>query len=112
MHRTDAFVRVYRAANSTEAHVIRGFLEQRDIRVRLFGEGLSSGLGELPAEVIEVEIHVPAGSRKLARQLIEEYERQPATADDAADQWTCNGCGEMNPVTFGVCWNCQGPDDK
>lgn len=109
MSRSDAFVRVYRAANATEAHVIRGLLEQYSITVRLFGEGLSSGLGELPVEVIEVEIHVPTGYRQLARQLIAEYEIRPSAAGDIASEWQCKVCGEDNPASFGLCWNCQRP---
>jgi hypothetical protein len=107
MNRSDNFVRVYRAANATEAHVIRGLLEQHDIKVRLLGESLSSGFGELPAEVIEVEIHVPSGYRQFARQLIDEYEIRPSVAADRANDWKCKACGELNPATFGLCWNCQ-----
>ena len=107
MNRNDAFERVYRAANATEAHVIRGFLEQYGIKVRLLGEGLSSGLGELPVDVIEVEIQVPAGYCQLARQLIDEYEVRPSTVGDTSGEWKCKACGEVNPEIFGVCWNCQ-----
>lgn len=103
----EIFVRIYRAANATEAHIIRGLLEQHDIRVRLRGEGLSSGFGELPAEVVEVEVQVPTGYRQLARQLIDEYETRSPAADSAASEWRCMGCGEPNPATFAVCWNCQ-----
>lgn len=102
---SESFVRVYRAANATEAHLIKGMLEQYGMTVRLFGEGLSSGLGELPAEVVEVEIQVPTGFRQLARQLCEEYETDAAGA--AAD-WRCAGCGEENPAGFEACWNCGG----
>lgn len=107
MSDTSNFVRIYRAANSTEAHVIRGLLEQQGIQVHLFGEELSSGIGELPADVIEVEIHVPKGYRQLARQLIEEYEIRPSAAGEAGGEWKCQVCSEDNPATFGVCWNCQ-----
>ncbi len=107
MNRNDAFERVYRAANATEAHVIRGFLEQYGIEVRLFGEGLSSGLGELPVDVIEVEIHVPTAKRQLARQLIDDYEVRPSVDGDVSGEWACQSCGESNPQSFGVCWNCQ-----
>lgn len=107
MDRSAVFERVYRAANATEAHIIRGFLEQYGIEVRLFGEGLSSGLGELPVDVIEVEIHVPTGYRQLARELITEYEVRPSAADDMSGEWQCRACGEVNPQSFGTCWNCQ-----
>ena len=109
MSGSDIFVCIYRAANATEAHVIRGLLEQNSIRVRLLGEDLSSGIGELPIDVIEVEIHVPTGYRQLARQLIDEYEIRPSVVGEAGFEWTCKACGEDNPATFGVCWNCQRP---
>ena len=63
MNSAENLVRIYRAGNVTEAHVIRGLLEQHGIRVQLLGEHLSSGFGELPAEVTEVELRVPAVSR-------------------------------------------------
>ncbi|MFQ5635559.1 MAG: putative signal transducing protein, partial [Gammaproteobacteria bacterium] len=47
----DAFVRIYRAANGLEAHMIKGMLEQHGMQVRVFGIGLSSDVGELPADV-------------------------------------------------------------
>lgn len=112
MNSLNNYVRVYRAANATEAHVIRGLLEQHDIRVRLLGEGLSSGLGELPVEVIEVEIQVPSLYRQRARELIDEYEVRPATADAMSNDWICKDCEEANPATFGLCWNCQRPADR
>ena len=108
----DRFVRVYRAANVTEAHVIRGLLEQHDIRVRLRGEGLSSGFGELPAEVIEVEIQVPFLCRDRARELIDDFENHSVTGTDSAGEWRCSGCREANPATFGVCWKCGTPADR
>lgn len=109
MDRSAVFERVYRAANATEAHIIRGFLEQYGIEVRLFGEGLSSGLGELPVDVIEVEIHVPTGYCQLARELITEYEVRPSVAGDTSGEWQCRACGEANPQSFGTCWKCQQP---
>ncbi len=112
MSRPGNFASIYRAANATEAHVVRGLFEQHGIEVRLVGEGLSSGLGELPAAVVEVEIHVPTGDRQLARQLIDEYEMRPSAAGSATDEWQCTSCGETNPATFGACWNCQHRADE
>ena len=106
MTAADRFVRVYRAANSMEAHVIRGLLEQHDIEVRLKGDGLSSAFGELPAEVIEVEIQVPSIFRIRAEELIKDYERRSAPGHESAGEWQCRRCHETNPATFGVCWNC------
>ena len=112
MSSTENMVRVYRAANATEAHVIRGLLEQHDIRVRLIGEHLSSGFGELPAEVTEVELHVPAVFEQLARQLISEYEQRATSGRESGPDWICAHCGESNPADFGVCWNCNAPANQ
>jgi len=97
-----AFVRVYRAANSAEAHLLKGLLEQHGMPVRMFGESLSGGLGDLPAEVMQVDIEVPVGYRQYARELIEEYEGRGT----AAAAWTCARCSESNPPSLDVCWNC------
>ena len=106
-HSATNFVRVYRAANSMEAHLIKGMLEGYDMRVRLFGDGLSSAIGELPTDVIQVEIQVQKSFELLARQLIEEYEsRSQSKSPDSVD-WTCPACHEVNPENFDVCWSCQ-----
>ena len=97
-----AFVRIYRAANSTEAHLLKGLLEQHGMPVRMFGEGLAGGLGELPVDVMQVDIEVPVGYRKFARELIAEYEG--GGTESAA--WACGRCGESNPNSFDVCWSC------
>ncbi|TDJ46058.1 MAG: DUF2007 domain-containing protein [Gammaproteobacteria bacterium] len=99
---TKAFVQVYRAANSTEAHLLKGLLEQYGMPVRMFGEGLAGGLGELPADVMQVDIEVPVGYRQYARELIEEYENHGV----ASVAWICVRCAESNPPSFDICWNC------
>lgn len=102
------FVRIYRAANSTEAHLLKGLLEQHGILVRIFGDGLSSGVGELPVDVMQVELQVKRGYRQLARQLILEYESRACENGAGAALWTCSQCNEENPTAFDICWNCQG----
>ena len=102
------FVRVYRAANSVEAHLIRGMLEQHGISVRILGDGLSSGIGELPLDVVQVEVQVPPGFSALARQLIDEYERGNREPASGRSAWTCSCCGEDCPHEFAICWNCGG----
>lgn len=101
------YVRVYRAANATEAHLLKGLLEQHGISVRIFGDGLSSGVGELPVDVIQVEIQVPEQHHKKARDLIEEYESHARDKDVREHDWICKNCGESNPAAFDVCWQCN-----
>ena len=101
------FVRVYRAANSTEAHLLRGILEQHRVPVRVVGDVLAAGIGELPMDVIQVELQVPSGFRQLARQLIDEYERGNREPAGESRVWICAKCGEQCPDEFAVCWNCS-----
>lgn len=103
---TKRFVRVYRAANSVEAHLIRGMLEQHGISVRILGDGLASGIGELPMDVVQVEVQVPPGFSELARQLIDEYERGNREGVSTTVVWRCASCGEDCPDEFALCWNC------
>lgn len=107
--KNNEFVRVYRAANSTEGHLIKGMLEHHGMLVRIFGDGLSSGVGELPADVLQVEIQVEQGYRELARRLISEYEEYARKERFAADRWFCQECKEENPAEFDMCWKCQRP---
>lgn len=102
----NTYVQVYRAANSVEAHVLRGTLENHGIPVRIVGEGLSSGIGQLPLEVVEVVVQVPSGYRDLARQLVEDYERRRQEPAGNSSDWSCARCDERCPDEFAVCWNC------
>jgi hypothetical protein len=103
---SSAYTRVYRAANTVEAHMLKGMLEQHGVRARILGGGLSSGVGELPVDVIQVSIEVPVGYRQLARELIEAYESGRADGTSGIDAWVCGDCNESNPASFDVCWQC------
>jgi hypothetical protein len=28
------------------------------------------------------------------------------------EEWTCRGCGEVNPAEFELCWQCQKPREE
>lgn len=92
---------IYQAENTLEAHMIKGLLESEGIDVRLQGESLFSGMGELPAEVIEVAVMVPDTRQDEARNLLDKY------ANSAARSWFCSSCGELNEGCFEICWHCQ-----
>jgi hypothetical protein len=68
------WVAVYKAENAIEAHLIRGLLEAESIPVRLSGESLSGAIGELPADVAQVDVLVPGGFSVRARGLVQNYE--------------------------------------
>ena len=75
-------------------------------------DGLSSVIGELPVDVIQVEIQVQKSFQLLARQLIDEYESRSQKQPENSVDWTCRACHEINPETFDVCWNCQHKPDE
>ena len=64
------FKHLYYAANSTEAHLIKGLLENDGISTILFGEDLSIGVGELPVDVLQVEIKVDKKKHVKALEII------------------------------------------
>lgn len=106
----DELMRVYRAANAIEAHLLKGMLEQSGIQVWLAGECLAAGVGELPANVIEVELRVRRRDAAAARRLIEACEARAGVNDNHCG-WQCRMCLEQNPRGFDLCWNCRAPRD-
>jgi hypothetical protein len=66
-------LKIYDALNSTEAHIVRGFLESRGIPARIEGDLLAGGIGELPAIGL-IQVVVPEQYLQEAKMAIKEYE--------------------------------------
>ncbi|QKT04893.1 DUF2007 domain-containing protein [Ectothiorhodospiraceae bacterium 2226] len=99
--------RVYRAANLQEAYLILHRLQHAGIPARIFNEHLAGGLGDLPFTHVYPEIWVEdARDAERALSAVREYE---AAARAAADTLNCPRCGEENPRTFELCWQCAAP---
>ncbi len=94
------WIKIYDAANSLEAHSIKGMLEIERIEVQLSGEGLSAATGELPTDVLQVGIWVREELVLSARQQLERYENTPCSS------WKCPHCTEHNEGQFEICWQC------
>lgn len=94
------WITVYKAANSLEAHTLKGVLEVSDIAVQLQGEALAGALGELPASAIEITMQVQTHQFAQARQILQRYQ------DVAEASWVCSHCGEENAGSFELCWQC------
>ena len=99
-------IRLYRAANLPEAHLIKDLLAQEGIESFVFNENAQSGAGQLPLTEIYPEVWV-AKDRDLAnaRSVVQRFEKS-ATSPAAVDR-VCGACGQMNPAGFEICWNCQ-----
>lgn len=82
---------VYSAANSLEAHMIVGVLQQQGIDAHVQGEHLQSGAGELPLYGL-VRVQVNAADMERALQVVQAWEaEQPAEAAQAARQPAASG---------------------
>ncbi len=73
-------IKVYRAANITEAHIVKGMLEANGIDAYVDGFYLQGGIGEL-ATIDFVSVSVDDGDEKIARDVIDEYENQDGSTD-------------------------------
>jgi hypothetical protein len=67
-------IKVYTAADITEAHIVRGMLEANGITAYVGGHYLQGGVGELAAQDFAT-VHVNDDQAEAARQLIADYEK-------------------------------------
>lgn len=67
-------IKVYDAANITEAHIVRGMLEANGIEAHVGGHYLQGGIGELAVEGF-ASVLVSDNEEVRARELIRKYER-------------------------------------
>ena len=98
---------LYSAANSTEAHLIKGMLEQASIKTRISGENLTMAAGGLPADVLQVTIMVDEFQYAEALEIISNYENILREPVQDGKSWECGECNKVNPDTFEICWSCQ-----
>jgi predicted RNA-binding Zn-ribbon protein involved in translation (DUF1610 family) len=106
---------IYSAANSQQAHLLKGLLEERGITARVVNDAIQIAGGDLPlgwtaaARVVVGEDDAPR-----ARQLAEEFDRQtaheptdidpPASELEEWKQWPlCPECGERRSARCPVC---------
>ena len=102
------YKKLYSASNTTEAHLIKGILENADIETILLGEDLSIGVGELPVDVLQVTIKVNKLKYSEALEIISNYEVLMREPVQDGKSWKCEECNNVNPENFEICWSCQG----
>ena len=90
----------YLAADPIEAQIVRDYLADAGIAVRVDGVQLWSARGDLPLEYPRLYL-LDARDEPRARALIREYERRAHNPS----QWRCD-CGASVPAYFELCWNC------
>lgn len=100
--------RVYQAANSFEAGLVQGLLQQAAVLVVKSGEYLAGAAGELPLNDIGVQLWVPQQQFPVAQRIITHYLQQ---LQHEPAQWQCQ-CGETNYQSFDICWSCLQEKDE
>jgi hypothetical protein len=74
---------IYHAANSLDANMIKGLLEQYEIRAFIHGEYLQGGMGELPAADL-VTVSVDNENYNQARKIVSEWEAATVIVDETS----------------------------
>jgi len=93
----------YTAANLAEAYLIRGLQSAVRIESKIFNENAQGAVGEIPFTQAYPEIWlVDEIDLPHAQEVILKYEGSVGNSHHIA----CTSCGETNPPTFEVCWNC------
>lgn len=77
-------ISIYNATSTTEAHLIKGLLEQHGIEAQVSGHYLQGALGELP--VIDlIQVTVEDNDEHRALKVIEDYEAGKYAISDDED---------------------------
>lgn len=95
-------IRIFQAADLPEAHLVAGLLMQAGIEARVLNEHAQGGLGDIPFGETYPEVWiVHPEDLDRANALLDDFE----FADEPGIAF-CPACGEENPDTFHLCWNC------
>jgi hypothetical protein len=98
-------IKIYTAANPTEAHLLRGALEAAGIDALVRGEFLFGTRGESPitTDTLPSVWLVNDDDLDPARAIVREFDRRAPPGP--VDTWICQ-CGETNEAPFDACWRC------
>jgi len=73
---------IYHAANSLDAHMIKGLLAQCEIPAYIQGEFLQGGAGELQAAFNVVTVSVDNINQSAAKKIVDEWESSTIIEDE------------------------------
>lgn len=98
----------YAARDAEEASLLVLRLRAHGIDARTREDQGAVAFGELPADVLRVDVYVPEDQLDSARELVRAFLVDGASARESrGEPWTCPTCREENEATFEICWNCQ-----
>src|SRR5687768_5349577 len=93
---TESMTMAFRAADAVQAALLRQALEENGIPTVAKGGDAAFTFGELPLDVIRVEIWVPSNLAAEASRVIAGARRPASDEPSAGAAWTCPTCGESN----------------
>ena len=102
--------KLYEAADTIEAQMIKDHLLEQGIPCLLFQDALSGGAGELPTNIFPVLWLEKDEQYQRARRLVREFLASAPAPQGPA--WICPVCGEEVDPGFELCWNCATPREK
>jgi len=93
--------KVYTNENRLIVFNMKNVLQDAGIQSVVENEFSSGGVGDLSPfetwpELWVVQDRDEARARQVLQQVI----------DASGDDWFCPKCGERNPASFQICWNC------
>ncbi|KAA3621372.1 MAG: hypothetical protein DWQ08_14205 [Proteobacteria bacterium] len=95
--------RVYIASGLPEAYLLKDHLCAQGVDVFVFNEHSMGAIGEIPCNETLPQLWVRNNNLyEHARELILAYE----SSCDSGEPRQCESCGEKNPSSFDICWQC------
>jgi hypothetical protein len=97
---------VYRADNLPLANLLADRLRDAGVLSHILNTNAVGALGDVPFLDSQPQIWVANPHHaELARTIIQTYLATPEPAP-----WGCAACGESNPGSFDICWQCMRPE--
>ena len=95
--------RIFIASHRVEAYLLVDRLAHAGIKAHVFNAHASSIVGDVPPEVAQPQVWLDDdGDRARADVVLGDYREER----NRAGSFICAKCGEENPATFELCWNC------
>ena len=96
-------IRIYQAQDLPQAQLVIDLLAQNGITARLLNGNAAAAMGDIPFTHAYPEIWlVNESDLSFSKQLIAEFEKPLSD-----EQWHCQYCEEVSPISFETCWNCE-----
>ncbi len=95
--------RIFTAANRFDAYLLVDRLAHAGIKAHVFNENMSSIVGDVPPDVAQPQVWLDDDAdRERADAVLRAYQIER----NRTGTLVCARCGEENPATFDLCWQC------